>query len=148
MPDDGFLELGVVPEGMYTPPMPEPSAANAQKLSTQSQDVQGYFVSKYGNGALAATGFVNEVSAQLDRIGVDAVPASFTPHTYMVMRVIREVAAGSQVILFRKIVGNLAYVAVELAFWFGRIRISKQNINGLGAFGSLVEGHVAARWAL
>jgi hypothetical protein len=66
-------------------------------------------------------------------------------HAFLVMRVTRESANGPRVIFFRKVVPNLAYDVVELSFWFSRIHVAKQNINGVGAFGSVVEGRVASR---
>jgi hypothetical protein len=67
---------------------------------------------------------------------------------FMVMRVDRETAGTPQVIFQRKLVLNLEYEAAELAFLFRRIWVAKRNLNGVGAFGSEVNGGVAARWVL
>jgi hypothetical protein len=66
-------------------------------------------------------------------------------HAFMVMQVTREGANGPSVIFFRKLVPNLAYAAAELSLWFGQIHVARQNINGVGAFGSVVDGRVASR---
>jgi hypothetical protein len=77
-------------------------------------------------------------------------PAAFTggdQHAFMVMRVARETAGEPQVIFQRKLVLKHEYAASELAFRFTRIHVAKGNFNGVGSFGSQVEGLVAARWA-
>jgi hypothetical protein len=66
---------------------------------------------------------------------------------FMVMRVVRETPGGPVAIFQRKLVCNHEYEAFELAFLFTRIQVAKSNLNGAGAFGSLVQGGVAARWA-
>jgi hypothetical protein len=68
-------------------------------------------------------------------------------HAFMVMRVARETAGEPQVIFQRKLVLKHEYAASELAFRFTRIHVAKGNLNGVGSFGSQVEGLVAARWA-
>jgi hypothetical protein len=73
------------------------------------------------------------------------VPGS---HSFMVMRVARETTSEPQVIFQRKLVLNHEYAASELAFRFTRIHVAKGNLNGVGSFGSQVEGLVAAQWAL
>ena len=66
---------------------------------------------------------------------------------FLVLRVARESSQGAKVIFRRKLVPNLEYAAAELAFVFTQMRVARQNLNGVGAFGSEVEGGVAARWA-
>jgi hypothetical protein len=67
------------------------------------------------------------------------------PGAFMVMRVTRE-GPTPQVIFQRKLVLNLEYEAAELAFVFRKLRVARQNLNGVGAFGSNVRGGVAPRW--
>ncbi len=66
---------------------------------------------------------------------------------YMVMRVEREGSGDTEVIFQRKLVPNHEYEAAELAFIFRRMQVVKQNLNGVGAYGSEVVGGVAERWA-
>lgn len=66
---------------------------------------------------------------------------------YMVMHAARQTPEGLQVIFQRKLVLNLEYEAAEVAFLFRTIRVAKQNLNGVGAFGSQVIGGIGARWA-
>jgi len=64
---------------------------------------------------------------------------------FLVMTVEREDVGGATFLFRRKLVPNLEYEAGELAFVFRRMAVAKQNINGIGAFGSEVIGGVAAR---
>jgi hypothetical protein len=61
----------------------------------------------------------------------------------MVMRVTREGGNASQIIFQRKLVLNLEYQAAELAFVFRQLLVAKQNLNGIGPFGSNVLGGIA-----
>ncbi|UPJ53435.1 hypothetical protein IVB30_20225 [Bradyrhizobium sp. 200] len=61
---------------------------------------------------------------------------------FMVMRVTRD-SAPSGTIFQRKLVPNLEYRAAELAFVFRQMRVARQNLNGIGSFGSAVVGGVA-----
>ncbi len=65
---------------------------------------------------------------------------------FMVMRVMQEGAGEPKAIFQRKLVPNLEYEAGDLAFIFRRMVVAKQNLNGVGAFGSDVIGGVATRW--
>lgn len=64
---------------------------------------------------------------------------------FMVMRVEREGDGPPAVILQRKLVREHEYEAQELAFRFTRMRVAKRNLNGVGVFGSVIEGGIAAR---
>lgn len=66
---------------------------------------------------------------------------------FLVMRVLRESPDGLTAIFQRKLVPELEYEAAELAFVFHTMQVAKQNLNGQGAFGSIVRGGIAARWA-
>lgn len=66
-------------------------------------------------------------------------------HAFMVLRVAREAADGLTVIFQRKLIPNLEYEAAELAFTFSKMVVARQNLNGVGAFGSQVIGGIAAR---
>lgn len=66
---------------------------------------------------------------------------------FLVMRVLRENPDGLTPVFQRKLVPELEYEAAELAFVFHTMRVAKQNLNGAGAFGSIVSGGIAARWA-
>jgi hypothetical protein len=61
---------------------------------------------------------------------------------FMVMRVTRD-SAPAQTIFQRKLVRNMEYRAAELAFVFRQLRVARQNLNGIGSFGSAVVGGVA-----
>jgi hypothetical protein len=110
----------------------------------------------FNNALYSIALYVNTSEADLQalpddgflELGVQPPGSAPMENGFMVMRVTREAPSGPQVIFFRKLVPNLAYPAVELGFWFGQIHIAKLNINGVGAFGSQVQGHLAARWAL
>jgi hypothetical protein len=65
---------------------------------------------------------------------------------FMVMEAARETVDGPDVFFRRRLVPNLEYEADELAFLFRKIKVARQNLNGIGAFGSEVIGGVAARW--
>ena len=64
---------------------------------------------------------------------------------FLVLTVDREEPAGLVTILRRKLVPNVAYHAAELVLRFGAMRVDRRNLNGLGAFGSVVVGGVALR---
>jgi hypothetical protein len=66
---------------------------------------------------------------------------------FLVMRVLRESQDGVTTIFQRKLVPELEYEAAELAFVFHTMQVARQNLNGQGAFGSIVRGGIAARWA-
>lgn len=66
---------------------------------------------------------------------------------FMVMRVLREDPTGTTVILQRKLIPNQEYEAADVAFLFTQVRVSKNNLNGAGSFGSQVTGGIANRWA-
>lgn len=68
-------------------------------------------------------------------------------NAFVVMQVARLTAAGPQVIFRRKLVPNLEYQAAEVAFIFRTMRVAKQNLNGVGSFGSEITGGIASRWA-
>lgn len=70
-----------------------------------------------------------------------------TQTEYMVMTVAREGPGEPHVIFRRRIVPNYEYEAEELAFLFRELKVARQNLNGVGSFGSRVTGGVAARWA-
>lgn len=115
--------------------------------------------------------YVNIAEEEMLASPDDAIFDLPTPgqRAFMVMRVARETPTGSRAVFQRKLVPGLEYAgptqplgaspadqpapagavapasASELAFYFSRIRVARANINGVGAFGSLVEGVVAAR---
>jgi len=66
---------------------------------------------------------------------------------YLVLQIARQSAAGLQVIFQRKLVQGLECPAAELVILFKEMTLSKRNLNGAGAFGSVITGGVAARWA-
>jgi hypothetical protein len=66
---------------------------------------------------------------------------------FLVMRALRESPDGLTAIFQRKLVPELEYEAAELAFIFHTMQVAKKNLNGQGAFGSVVRGGIAARWA-
>ena len=65
---------------------------------------------------------------------------------FMVMRVSREDPGGATVIFQRKLVPNCEYKAQEVAFVFRQMRVARENLNGIGTFGSAVIGGIATRW--
>lgn len=69
------------------------------------------------------------------------------PGAFMVMRVLREGSAGTTVIFQRKLILNLEYEVADVAFLFTQMRVARNNLNGVGSFGSQVIGGIAARWA-
>jgi hypothetical protein len=70
-----------------------------------------------------------------------------TETEYMVMTVAREGPGEPQVIFRRRIVPDHEYEADELAFLFREVKVARQNLNGVGSFGSRITGGVTARWA-
>lgn len=68
------------------------------------------------------------------------------PGGFLVMRVVREGGETPRVIFHRKVVRDHVYDAAELRFRFGRMAVNRRNLNGIGDFGSLIEGSVAVRW--
>jgi hypothetical protein len=65
---------------------------------------------------------------------------------YLVARVEREEADGSQKTIFqRKVLPELEYVAENIAIVFPQQRIARNNLNGQGDFGSRVFGGIAIR---
>ncbi len=66
---------------------------------------------------------------------------------FMVMRVLRETSGEPRVIFQRKLIPNLEYQVDELVFVFRKMMVARQNLNGVGSFGSQILGGVAPRWA-
>jgi hypothetical protein len=90
------------------------------------------------------------LTPKLDDIAAERLlrtDAFANPDAFMVMRVEREGDAGPEVIFRRKLTRGVEYVAAELAFTFREIKVARGNLNGVGAFGSVVVGGVATRWA-
>jgi hypothetical protein len=83
----------------------------------------------------------------LPRRADELVPHASPPTPLLVLRVAREMPTGPVVLLQQRVVPQLDIPAGELVFLFDRIQIDRRNLNGVGAFGSLVNGKVAARWA-
>ena len=65
---------------------------------------------------------------------------------FMVMRVAREDTTGTTVIFQRKLVPDHEYEAQEVAFVFRQMQVARENLNGVGTFGSVIIGGIAARW--
>lgn len=63
---------------------------------------------------------------------------------YMVLRVTRERLGGSDVVMHRKLVPDLDYIADGVAFVFKEMRVDRRNLNGIGQFGSKVIGGIAS----
>lgn len=69
------------------------------------------------------------------------------PGAFMVLRIARESPGTPEVFFRRKLVPDVEYEAAELALVFRTMQVARQNLNGVGAFGSQVVGGIAARWA-
>jgi hypothetical protein len=70
-----------------------------------------------------------------------------TEEAFLVLRLEREVAdAAREVIFLRKLVPDLEYEAEELALFFTKQKIARDNLNGSGAHGTQVVGGIAQRW--
>jgi hypothetical protein len=71
------------------------------------------------------------------------------PPGFLVLRVVGQAAAGSQVILLRKLVPEpgLVHFGGELAFKLLQARVARGNLNGSGHYGTQIVIGVAARWA-
>jgi hypothetical protein len=110
---------------------------------------QAFRLAMDNNNLYTVAFYLNAPEAEvlaLPQDGFFDVPSPLS-HSFLVMRVAREGAAGEQLIFQRKLVLNLEYTAAELAFRFSRIHIARANLNSPGAFGSQVQGEVASRWA-
>ncbi|MFE5587288.1 hypothetical protein ACFQ87_39365, partial [Kitasatospora sp. NPDC056531] len=66
-----------------------------------------------------------------------------TAGAFLVLRVAREEPSGPRTILRRKLVPGVEYRAAELSLIFPTMRVARQNLNGVGEFGSQVVGGVA-----
>lgn len=66
---------------------------------------------------------------------------------FLALEVSTEEAEGIRILLRRKLVPDLEYVADELALVFTELAVHPLNLNGAGAHGSSVVGGVAPRWA-
>lgn len=67
---------------------------------------------------------------------------------YLVVRVEREATGGErETVLVRKMAPELEYETENIALFFPRQRIARNNLNGQGDFGSQVIGGIARRWA-
>jgi hypothetical protein len=70
------------------------------------------------------------------------------PQAFLVVRVDQDQPGGTTRLIFlRKVVPNLEYQAGDIALTFTQLRVAVKNLNGQGAFGSLVIGGIAPRWA-
>jgi len=71
-----------------------------------------------------------------------------TDIAFLVLRVDVENAEGARSTLFlRKVVPELEYTAGPIALYFPEQVIARQNLNGMGDFGSRMTGGIAQRWA-
>ncbi|QIS19631.1 hypothetical protein [Nocardia terpenica] len=69
------------------------------------------------------------------------------PGAYLVLDVSAEQAQGTRILFHRKLVPSLEYGAHELGLVFTELAVHPRNLNGAGAFGSVVTGGVVTRWA-
>jgi hypothetical protein len=95
-----------------------------------------------GNNVYVFTFYVNIAEPLVNSTPEDGFFDLPSPRSFMVLRVEREDAGGRSVIFQRKLVCNFPYVAQELGLYFSRILVAKANLNGVGAFGSAVDGWV------
>lgn len=97
-------------------------------------------------GSYQFTLYVDIDSSVLD----DAVSVLPIPShsAFLVVKVERSLPDGtSRVVFMRKVMPELEYQAENLALMFPQQVIVKDNINGVGDFGSQVSGGIAPRWA-
>ncbi len=78
-----------------------------------------------------------------DEHGYYALPQ---PGAFLVMSVARQTPSGSVLLARRKLVVGQVIPAGELLLRFSAMKVAPLNLNGAGAYGSVVEGEVAARW--
>ena len=78
-----------------------------------------------------------------DEQGYYALPQ---PGAFLVMSVARQTPAGPVLITRCKLVVGQIIPAGELLLRFSAMKVAPLNLNGAGAYGSVVEGEVAARW--
>jgi hypothetical protein len=82
--------------------------------------------------------------AQPDGNGLYELPGK---GAFMVLTVSQHLQAGPAILMRRKLVRHQILEAGAMLLRFTRLSVARLNINGVGAFGSVVEGEVAARWA-
>lgn len=99
-----------------------------------------------GDRVYSVTLYVNITEPVVEATAEDHLFELPQPGGFLVMRVVREGGETPQVIFHRKVVRDHLYDAAELRFRFGRMAVSRRNLNGIGDFGSLIEGSVAVRW--
>lgn len=70
------------------------------------------------------------------------------PQAFLVVRVDQDQVGGtSRLVFLRKVIPGLEFQAGDIALTFTQTRVAVKNLNGQGAFGSLVSGGIAPRWA-
>jgi hypothetical protein len=70
------------------------------------------------------------------------------PQAFLIVRVDQDQPGGTTRLVFlRKVVPGLEYQAGDIALTFAQMLVAVRNLNGQGAFGSLVTGGIAPRWA-
>lgn len=66
---------------------------------------------------------------------------------FMVLTVARQTVDGPVILVRRKLVKAQIVEAGELLLRFSTMKVAPLNLNGVGAYGSVVKGEVAPRWA-
>lgn len=71
-----------------------------------------------------------------------------TGNAFLVVQVEKENRDSTRTVIFlRKVVPDLEYLAGDIALIFPTQVVAQANLNGIGEFGSVVVGGIAARWA-
>ncbi|RKT08176.1 hypothetical protein BX286_6260 [Streptomyces sp. 3211.6] len=89
--------------------------------------------------------YVNAAEDVLRAAPADPVLDLPAAGAFLVLRVAREEPSGLVALLRRKLVPGVEYRAGELSLTFPTMRVARQNLNGVGEFGSVVVGGVALR---
>jgi hypothetical protein len=94
-----------------------------------------------GGSTYAAMLYVSVLDQDESRAAYDLT----TPGASLVLRIVREGPAEPRTIFLRRLVVDHEYEAGDLALLFRELKVDRRNLNGAGAFGSVVRGGVASR---
>jgi hypothetical protein len=122
--------------GRIYEPLPIDSSLGFPLSFPLSLDRRTYHFSLYVNASL------DQLDPKVDLLELAASRA------FLVVKVELDTVDGARRTVFlRKVVPDVEYEAEEISLLFQEQRVSRRNLNGKGALGSVIVGGVARRWA-